>query len=120
MAIRAMEEEEAERERKRKRMAFDYKSNVQALTEQLNSMAKTQEQNSNKAKKAKMSGPAYPKTCAICSYHEPNLTKEGDKYYKVVHNVDKVPFDCCSFCLSEIEDVQGYKVLRCLNELIPV
>ncbi len=68
--------------------------------------------------KAKMSGRAYPKTCAICSYHEPNITKEGEKYYKVVHNVDKVPFDCCSFCVSEL--LEGYKVLRCLNDLIPI
>lgn len=117
VATRAMEEE-AERERqiarteyeqqrkkqekKRKRMAFE--EVIDALGE---------------SNKAKMSGRAYPKTCAICSYHEPNITKEGEKYYKVVHYVDKVPFDCCSFCLSEIEEVEGYKVLRCLNELIP-
>jgi hypothetical protein len=99
------QEEEAEKQRKkqekkRKRMAFE--DVIDALGE---------------SNKAKMSGRAYPKTCAICSYHEPSITKEGEKFYKVVHYVDKVPFDCCSFCVSEL--IEGYEVLRCLNDLIP-
>ncbi len=104
VAMRAREEEE-EREmiqdRKRKRMAFE--DVIDALGD---------------SNKAKMSGREYPKTCYVCYFHTRNLTKEGEKFYKVVHYVDKVPFDCCSFCVPELNT--GYKVIRCLNDLIPV
>lgn len=104
VAIKVREEEE-EKERKKQ----DKKRKRMALEDVMDALG-----DSNKAK---MSGRAYPKTCAICSYHEPNITKEGEKYYKVVHYVDKVPFDCCSFCIPEL--TEGFKVLRCLNDLIP-
>ena len=102
VAIRAQEEDQEKdrRQKKRKRMAFE--DIIDALGD---------------SNKAKMSGRSYPKSCSICSYHVPNLTKEGEKFYKVVHSVDRVPFDCCSFCVTELLD--GFKVLRCLNDLIP-